>query len=555
MSSNVTNFEEIAAELEAARHRIAELEHQAALLQDVHRDLESMESLRERLELALKSANLCVWEWMISTNQLTWDDCMYALYEVERDGEELTLENWKAMLHDDDRGRVWAECQAAIHGHRQFNGRFRIRTGPEGEITKYIRVHARCQYDHQGDPIKMVGINWDVTESVLADQRNALLQEQLQQAQKLEAVGTLAGGIAHDFNNMLGAIIGYTELAMRKIKDDQSQVSDMLNKSLAASHRARELVSQMLVFSRRGGGRESLINLSKTVSEALDFLRASLPSTITLEMNLSDVGLVEANPTQINQIIINLATNASQALPLQKGKICIRLGRFTMSENSAKPVLEPGEYLTIEIEDNGHGMPPEVLSRIFEPFFTTKEVGVGTGLGLSVVHGIVTSHQGAIEVESAPDRGAKFTIYWPAANSEPEVIDQPAKVEVRRGEGQHIVVVDDEQALVSMTKMLLEGSGFQVTAFHDSLIAQNYLAEHMDSVDLLITDQIMPNVMGSELLEFIRGKGAIIPVIITTGFGYKMDPAKVRALGRVEILRKPCSLNDILTAIDHGLND
>lgn len=542
-------------QLEAAQKRIEELEQEVEALKSANSDIEFYKSLSERLELALQSANIGVWEWNVETKEVVWDDSMYALYGFAEHEKPATFEKWLSRLPEVDRDRAMAETESAINHHRQFNSRFRIYSDASHQKMRHIRVIARCHYDEEGKPLKMVGINWDITESAESERRNAELQEQLQQSQKLEAVGTLAGGIAHDFNNMLGAIIGYIDLAKRTLKGEPSNVMQMLDKSLSASFRARELVSQMLVYSRQGESPQVVMNVRETVAETVDFLRASLPTTINLEHDLKDVGYIEANPTQMNQIIMNLATNASQALPDGKGHISIRLEHFAFEQNDESLGLLQGEFAMISVEDDGLGIPQEVQERIFEPFYTTKGVSEGTGLGLSVVQGIVKSHHGSIQVESEPGHGSKFTIFWPLVDA-PEAPEETAgNQEVAAGSGQHILVIDDEQALLSMTELLLTTSGYEVTCFNSSIMAQEYLEENLDKIDLVITDQIMPDITGSELLEYIRSRGDSTPVIITTGYGFKMDPEKVSSLGHVRILKKPCSLNDILNAIGDGINN
>jgi len=537
-----------------AQQRISELEAEVLALRQANQQLDSEFGLKERLDLAIQSGNFGLWEWHVPTGDVLWDETMCKIYGIRDEQKPVTFELWREHLHEEDRERAVSEIQSSVRNHRPFTSRFRIYRSLDPGDVRYIRVNAHCHYDNHGAPSRMVGFNWDMTDKAETERRNAELQEQLQQAQKLEAMGTLAGGVAHDFNNMLGAIIGYTELMMRTTEGSKPEMASMLDKVLTASLRARELISQILVFSRQEEVCEKMMNLEEVVKEAIDFLRHSLPSSIHIKEELKDVGCIHGNPTQINQIVLNLVTNASQALPDLKGKVEISLEK----ENILYPVesigLVPGEYAVIKVCDSGVGMPPDVQARVFDPFFTTKEVGKGTGLGLSVVHGIVTQHAGGINLESELGQGSCFTIYWPLADR--EAVASKNKEEESRlvGMNEHIVILDDEVALLSMHQLFLESSGYRVTAFTSSPDARNYLLEHRSDVDLIITDQVMPDLTGSEIIEELRGLGDRTPVILTTGFGFKMDPAQVISLGWVRILKKPCSLNELSSAIENGLH-
>ena len=319
----------------------------------------------------------------------------------------------------------------------------------------WVSMSARMVFDNDGKPVRIEGFIADISHQKEAEEEKKRLEAQLTQAQKMEAIGTLAGGIAHDFNNILSVIVGYTELALEDIPEtDKAQ--EELREVLLAGERAKELVKQILAFSRTMATESSPIALRTVVKETLKMLRSIIPSTIEIRQNLAASGLVMSDPTQINQIVMNLCTNAVHAMDEGGGILEVALSDVTME----KPTvfhdfdLSPGPYLKLAVRDTGKGIPPEIMDRIFEPYFTNKEMGRGTGLGLSVIHGIIRSHNGAITCRSIPNEGTTFEVYLPVIISEaPEegpVLEAPLPVGNER-----ILLVDDEQGLVKMgTEML-----------------------------------------------------------------------------------------------------
>ena len=309
----------------------------------------------------------------------------------------------------------------------------------------------------------------DITEQEKIRKAKVLLETQLRQVQKMEAVGTLAGGIAHDFNNILGAIICYGELAKQEAAGNL-EVQDYVENILRASSRAKDLVRQILAFSRQSMQERKPTALQLVIKEALRLLRSTLPTTIEMVSEIAgDLPLVRADPTQIHQILMNLCTNAAHAMRGNMGRLVVRLACFTVDEAFAQahPDLHPGPYVRLTVSDTGHGMNDETLQRIFDPFFTTKELGEGTGLGLSVVHGIVKEHGGAIEVASEPGKGATFQLYFPAL-AESGKHEQPGAAPIIRGQGERVLLVDDEPDLCRAGAALLEWLGYQPTTQTDA---------------------------------------------------------------------------------------
>jgi signal transduction histidine kinase/CheY-like chemotaxis protein len=360
----------------------------------------------------------------------------------------------------------------------------------------------------------------EITERQHAEQNQQRLEEQLRQSQKMEAVGTLAGGIAHDFNNILAVIIPYSHFALEE-SADRPQMQEYLRQVLAASDRAKNLVQQVLAFSRRQRQERQILDPQPIVKEALKLLRSALPSTIEIKQNLQHTSPVLADPTQIHQVMMNLCTNAEHAMHGRPGQLEIGLVATHVDAAFAQlhPELRVGEYVRLSVRDTGCGMSPELLGRVFEPFFTTKEPGRGTGLGLAVVHGIVKSHDGAILVQSKLGEGTEFQIFLPAqlrsaTTPAPEIKPSPV-----RGQGQHILLVDDEPSVANVVGLLLTQTGYRVTTKTSPQEAWQVFRAQPADFDLLFTDLTMPGMTGVELARQVFAVRADLPVVLTTGFG------------------------------------
>jgi signal transduction histidine kinase len=381
------------------------------------------------------------------------------------------------------------------------------------------------------------------------------LERQLRQSQKMEAIGRLAGGIAHDFNNILAAIIGFTEIAADKISPD-SKAQGNLKRILEAGIRGRELIKQILAFSRQSEQEKKPSQLSRIVDETLRLLRASLPSTIHIEWNVaSESGLVLADASQMQQVVMNLCTNAAHAMRERGGIISIDLCDFSFSTSAEAPRggLAPGVYLQLSVNDSGEGMPGDIVDRIFDPFFTTKKLGEGTGLGLSVVLGIIESHGGAITVRSEPGRGSTFAVYLPRI--------MEARAEVPVGEErvptgkERILFIDDEEALAEMGKEILADLGYEVISRTSSRDALELVKADPRCFDLVITDQTMPELTGVGLAKEILAIRADMPIIMCTGFSHLVDAGKARAAGIKAFAMKPLTKREIAKTIRRALDE
>ncbi|MGV1100600.1 ATP-binding protein [Thiovibrio sp. JS02] len=380
------------------------------------------------------------------------------------------------------------------------------------------------------------------------------METKLRQAQKMEAIGTLAGGIAHDFNNILSAILGYGQIAQTEVAKDHP-VQQSLAEIISAGFRARDLVRQILTFSRQNERQLGPVQISSIGKEALKLLRASIPTTIEIRQDFgADVGTIWADPTQIHQVIMNLCTNAFQAMAAQGGVLAVTLRNVEITPEEAQDDLPACSYVQLTVADTGPGITPANLKRIFEPYFTTKEQGKGTGMGLAVVHGIVKSHQGAIRVESVPGEGTVFQVFFPRKIEECGNTFMNAQA-LPAAHGERILFIDDEPPIVDMAGKLLKKLGYTVQAFFESGEALAAFRENPDAFDLVITDQTMPGMTGLEICREVRRIKPGMPVILCSGYSELINQATLRAAGLNGFVMKPFVSAEIAGTIRKALED
>ncbi|NLD37591.1 MAG: response regulator [Desulfatiglans sp.] len=374
-----------------------------------------------------------------------------------------------------------------------------------------------------------------------------LLEKQLLQTQKLEALGTLAGGIAHDFNNILSIIFGYIELAQLDITDP-AQVRVDLSEMKNAAFRARDLVNHILAVSRRAEEKRQHIRLRDVVNEAIKLLKSTIPSTITVTAHVDSEKIVFADSSQMHQVIMNLCTNAYHAMKASGGELVVRLSDVEIREGAVFPLpdMKPGPYIRLAVTDTGHGMDDETMAKIFDPYFTTKGVGEGTGLGLSIVHGIVTRHDGYIHVESRKDEGSSFYVYFPVAGMEP---DKDAIEPVMPLSGsEHLMIIDDETGITDVTSRILKGHGYSVTVFNRGKSAYEDFCKNHKAYDVIITDMSMPEINGLELTKKMREIDPDKPVIICSGFSDLINREHLSEVG-IYYMAKPVVMGDLMKTI------
>lgn len=394
----------------------------------------------------------------------------------------------------------------------------------------------------------------DITGRRQAEDERRKLEEQLRQSQKMEALGTLAGGIAHDFNNILTAILGYTEIALRHTPRDGAAWKNM-QEVFAAGIRARDLVKQILIFSRQTVPERRPLLLHLLIHGTLRLLRPSLPSTLTIRTQINTTsGLIMADATQIQQVLLNLGSNAEYAMRDHGGILEVRLDEVTVTPEFAAEhsELRPGPYLCLTVRDTGEGMTPDVMARAFEPFFTTKGMGEGTGMGLAVAHGIITSHGGTILVDSQPGKDTTFTIYLPRIEETPveeAEIDVPVQEKSAR-----ILFVDDEEAIATLAHDMLIHMGHEAMVYTGSQEALDAFRAAPDAFDLVITDQTMPQMTGRALAQAVRDIRPDIPIILCTGFSHTIDAEKATAAGIDAFYVKPLVARNLARTIQQVLD-
>jgi PAS domain S-box-containing protein len=458
--------------------------------------------------------------------------------------------SWFECVHPEDKAQVMQFIEGNDKGLIDFECRI-IR--PDKSI-RWIRIRVAPVLDQAGDAVLISGIAEDLTEAKHAEQEKKIYEERLAMAQKMEAIGTLAGGIAHDFNNILSIIIGYTELAM----DDACQdgpIAWNLQEVLKAGDRAKDLVSQILTFSRQSRTEKKPVQVHLVVKEAVKLLRSSIPSTIAITHHIEPhAPAVFADPTQIHQVVMNLCTNSYQAMLDRGGTLAVSMAPVEVDHDSAQlnSRISPGSYLKLTVSDTGHGMDHETMSRIFDPFFTTRERGKGTGLGLATVHGIVSDLSGAVTVSSIPGEGSSFEVYLPAFHGrdrEGAVHEDP----VMPGNGERILMVDDESAILAFTKNMIEQLGYSVSTCSSSTEALRVFSQNPHAFDLVITDQTMPVLTGVELAAEMLAIRDDIPIILATGYSETVSEGQAREKGASFYLEKPFTRKALAAAISRVL--
>ncbi len=405
-----------------------------------------------------------------------------------------------------------------------------------------------------GQPLYALAMVEDITEVKMAEENRQRLESQLRQAQKMEAIGTLAGGIAHDFNNILGAIIGYSEMAIFDTEKG-SMVYNNIEQVLKAGHRAKDLVKQILAFSRKSEQDKKIILITPIIKEVLKLLRASLPTTIEIRQHIDpSLGAIFADPTQIHQVMMNLGTNSAHAMENTGGLLEVRASNVDLDDDAASLYsgVVPGRYIRLAVSDTGHGIDSETLERIFDPYFTTKTKDKGTGMGLAVVHGIVKGHNGGLKINSKPGRGTSFEILFPRTASEMQ-FDRIEMNSLPTG-NEHILFIDDEETLIDLGENMLTKLGYQVTTHTSSIEAIEAFKDSPDKFDLIISDMTMPNMTGDMLANEINKIRPDIPIIICTGFSEQLSEKKINTLDIKGLLMKPLTISELAKTVRRVLD-
>jgi len=501
---------------------------------------DQLRARQEMLDLAQRVARAVAFELEISAGtKQRWPAELEALHGLQPGAYD---GSWKKLVHPDD----WHAVRDAIRTAREtgdFACEYRVIHGDGSH--HWLQAKGRFFFGADNKPTRMVGFMLDVTERHRAEVELERLEARLRQAQRLEAMGTLAGGIAHDFNNILGVILGYGEMVAREVRPG-TRLKRGVDSIMAAGERGRALVERILAFSRSAVGDRVPVHVESVVQEALELIAATAPANVALETNLrAGNAAMMGDPTQVHQVLMNLVTNAVQAMP--KGGV-LRIGLDLLQLEEARLFTtgraDPGPYLVLTVEDSGTGIAADILERIFDPFFTTKEVGVGTGLGLSLVHGIVSQVGGAVDVSTELGAGSVFSAYFPQSGFTARTIDTDID-ELPLGHGERVVVVDDEEALARLTGENLVSLGYSGVTFSSSIDALNSMQAHPEDFDLLIADERMPGMSGTVLIREVRRLRPDVPIVVASGNLSADLVDQVRAAGADDVLRKPILLRDL----------
>jgi PAS domain S-box-containing protein len=507
----------------------------------------------ERLRLAMQSARMGSWEIAVTSRRLHASPEAEAVYGCPPGELSGPVENLGRHAPTEEAAELLRLLTALLAGRTtslDFSHRLLLADGTE----RWVEVKGRLLHPPGSpDQVRVIGATADITERRLAEIQRGRLEQQLLQAQKLESIGTLAGGIAHDFNNILTAILGNTELARMDLPPGDP-LHEPLEEIRRSSHRARDLVRRILAFSRPHESRQRIFAALPLVEEVVKLLRATIPATVEITVTAApSLPCIEADSSEIHQVLLNLGTNAWQALAPRAGHVTFTLDTFTLTPTAPPPHpnLTAGDYVRIAVADNGPGISSAVLPRIFDPFFTTKGPGEGTGLGLSVAHGIMSSVRGAITVASTVGQGTVFTLYFPASAGEPtSLTERPAPAPVAKlGRGQNILCVDDEKTIVVLMDRLLTGAGFTVTGCVQPHEALARFRAEPGAFALVVTDLAMPQMSGIDLTRELRRLRPDLPVILTSGYLRPADTEAAAAVGIREIIQKPQSLDQIVPTI------
>jgi len=503
-----------------------------------------LERNNEHLRVALMGARALSWEWDINSGRgQFFSEDFATFYGVSQ--EEFEQHGWRAGIHPDDRERLQNE-HPQLEPDKDWVVEFRGLDRPGGPRWFSMRGKVLKRSDRMG--LRLVGVTWDVTERHRMQEERAQLEQRIQETQRLESLGVLAGGIAHDFNNILLAILGNANLA-RLSADGGKDVSNHLEQIEEGAMRAADLCKQLLAYA--GRGRLVLVptDINQLVDDTVHLLKVSVDRNVTLSLTLAaNLPSVVADLTQLRQVLMNLMINASEATRDKGGTVAISTGilhahKHYLDDARLSGELAPGEYVFLDVSDTGEGMSPETLARIFEPFFTTKFTG--RGLGLSAVLGIVRAHKGALQVKSAPGVGSAFKLLLPAVNDPPSRTHRVPRSLSHLGNGETILVVDDEESVRSVTTLMLKALGFATLTAGDGNEALQVYETQRERIACVVMDLTMPNPGGLETYRAFRLRQPDLPVLLMSGYAEEDAGGQVAEGPLTGFLQKPFKLDDL----------
>lgn len=580
-ASETSRIEEISTLIDGFNEMLSQLEHRESELVSAN---EALRAGEERLENAQEIAGLGYWYWDEDQPARTYVSPKWAeFFGLASDHLKVPLDAFLGYVHQQDRDQVRSAVNQALRNGENYDLEYRI--VDSGGQTRYL--HERVQYRPAtgGGTGRLEGIGQEVTNRYIAEQERQALTHQLYDSQKREALGTLAGGVAHDFNNILAIISGYTNLALERISEDD-EAAEYIRQVTTATERARDLVSQILMYSRTDSSRFEGICVADILEESMSLLRATLPATI--EFN-GDIGgkqaWINGNATQIHQVAMNLCVNASHAIGSRHGNINVKLEEIDIDprsnatmgmgidveEDMTDDVValdpqagsdmmqlwvshpKPGKYLKLSVTDSGEGIRKDAASRIFDPFFTTRKVGDGTGLGLAAVRGIVINHGGAIHVESDEGEGSCFSIFLPVSDTVVAPAAAAPENEDSMPGNMRILCVDDEPELVDITSQTLSMAGHTVDGYTDSFLALEAFRAAPDTWDVVITDYTMPRMTGVELATEIFNIRDDLPIILCSGFADNVEDELGHLAGVLRLANKPIVGRKMVALIENAV--
>jgi PAS domain S-box-containing protein len=516
---------------------------------------------RKQAEEKLRRSETCLAEaqrlsqtgsfvWIPSSGEIYWSDETYRIFEIDRTTIP-TVDVVRQRIHPEDVVYFEQIVERATHDWQDYAHEYRLRM-PDGRV-KHLQIVARALRSETND-VRYIGAVMDVTEQKWAQAERERLEQRLRRAEKMEAVGRLAGGIAHDFNNVLAGVVAYGEMVLDEAPED-SPLKRYARNVLTAASRGRELVEQILTYSRSQRGKLAPVDLSYVVAETLELLRGSLPAGIRLEASAPEAPLVViSDATQLHQVVMNLCSNAIQAMSAGGTiRVILATAEFSREHALSHGTLAPGHYVRLIVEDSGSGMDEATLARIFEPFFTTKEVGQGTGLGLSLVHGIIIDSDGAIGVQSAPHQGTTFTIYLPHSEITLAAAEGAASAPPR-GHGERVLLIDDEALVLAVTAEMLSRLGYEAVSFSNSDAALAAFEAAPERFDVVVTDEVMPGLTGTRLARKIRGRRLDLPIVLVSGYSGANLTQDALAAGVSELLTKPLQSREMAAALARVLH-
>ncbi len=546
-------------ELEATNEELqAAMEEQESTNDELQRSMEELENANMRIFTNEQRLNAI------------FNHAAIAIAVIDRDGNPLQINDYCVQLSGYTREEIFELNYMDVIPPEDISvSRELIGKLFNGELNSYrtdrcykrknqeliwVDLSMTLLLDEKGEPAGIIGVALDITEKINSEKEKEKIQAQLRQSQKMEAVGTLAGGIAHDFNNILTAVIGFTELSLHDIPGNH-QITDNLQQVLQSAYRARDLVKQLLTLSRQKDQEKRIVRIEPVLTESVKLMRATIPVTIEIDVKTEfDNDAVIADPTNIHQVIINLCTNAAHSMAQKGGVLKIVLKNTIIDDefNGLHGNLKIGKYIVIQVTDTGHGIPSAIRDRIFDPFFTTKEKGMGTGLGLSVVQGIVRNLGGDILVNSEENKGSEFEIFIPVIKFDED--ESEKQTEEIAGGDESILLVDDERAIAVMNSRILERLGYDVEYTTDSRYALEMIKKEPHRFDLIVTDQTMPRITGDELAVEVLKINPGLPIILCTGFSEIIDQEGAEEIGITTFLYKPVVMEDLAKAVRSSLD-